>query len=68
MNPLPSIHYHRFIVTNMATFESVQTGNIHIDEGERQMKDLSPLAKDRLQYVPRFPETLKNPEKISVSF
>ena len=32
------------------------------------MKDLSPLAKDRLQYVPRFPETLKNPEKISVSF
>ena len=51
----------------MATFESIQTGNIHIDGGERQMKDLSPLAQDRLQYQPRFPETLQNPEKINVS-
>ena len=50
----------------MATFESVQTGNIHIDEGERKMKDLSPLAKDRLQYQPRYPESLQNPEKINV--
>ena len=50
----------------MATFESIQTGNIHIDGGERKMKDLSPLAQDRLQYQPRFPETLKNPEKIAV--
>ena len=50
----------------MATFESIQTGNIHIDGGERQMKDLSPLAQDRLQYQPRFPEALQNPKKISV--
>ena len=50
----------------MATFESVQTGNIHIDGGERKMKDLSPLAQDRLQYQPRFPECLQTPEKINV--
>ena len=50
----------------MATFESIQTGNIHIDGGERKMKDLSPLAQDRLQYQPRFPEALQNPEKVNV--
>ena len=64
--PEPSIHNPLFLIYIMATFESVQTGNIHIDEGERKMKDLSPLAKDRLQYQPRYPESLQNPEKINV--
>ena len=64
--PEPSFHNPLFWFNIMATFESVQTGNIHIDEGERKMKDLSPLAKDRLQYQPRYPESLQNPEKINV--
>ena len=50
----------------MATYDSIQTGNIHIDEGERKMKDLSPLAKDRLLYEPRYPQCFKNPEKVCV--
>ena len=52
--------------TQMATYDSIQTGNIHIDEGERKMKDLSPLAKDRLLYEPRYPNCYENPEKVSV--
>ena len=51
---------------HMATYDSIQTGNIHIDEGERKMKDLSPLAKDRLLYEPRYPQCFKNPEKVCV--
>ena len=50
----------------MATFESVQTGNIHIDQGDRTAKNLSPLALDRVQYKPRYPDCLENPEKICV--
>ena len=30
------------------------------------MKDLSPLAKDRLLYEPRYPQCFKNPEKVTV--
>ena len=30
------------------------------------MKDLSPLAKDRLLYEPRYPQCFQNPEKVSV--
>ncbi|KAM7453192.1 hypothetical protein BLSTO_06065 [Blastocystis sp. subtype 1] len=52
----------------MATYDSIQTGNIHIDEGERKMKDLSPLAKDRLLYEPRYPQCFKNPEKVCLEF
>jgi hypothetical protein len=52
----------------MATYESVQTGNIHIDQGERNIKDLSPLAKDRIKYEPRYPTVLENPEAISVTY
>ena len=50
----------------MATFESIQTGNIHIDEGERNIEDLSPLAKDRINYKPRYPSCFENPEKVNV--
>ena len=50
----------------MATFESIQTGNIHIDEGERNIKDLSPLAKDRIAYKPRYPSCFEDPEKLNV--
>ena len=28
----------------MATFDSIQTGNIHIDQGDRTEKNLSPLV------------------------
>ena len=64
----------------MATFESIQTGNIHIDEGERNIEDLSPLAKDRIiedlsplakdriNYKPRYPACFENPEKVNVVF
>ena len=51
----------------MATFESIQSGNIHIDQGDRTAKNLSPLALDRVQYNPRYPECLESPEKIVVS-
>ena len=52
----------------MATFESIQTGNIHIDEGERNIEDLSPLAKDRINYKPRYPACFENPEKVNVVY
>ena len=70
-NPSPSLR-HTIINTiffkQMATFESIQTGNIHIDQGDRTAKNLSPLALDRVKYNPRYPECLENPEKIVVCY
>ena len=50
----------------MATFDSIQTGNIHIDQGDRTEKNLSPLALDRVQYKPRYPDCLEDPSRITV--
>ena len=65
-NPSPLASKNHLQLKAMATFESVQTGNIHIDQGDRTVKNLSPLALDRVQYKPRYPDCLENPEKICV--
>jgi len=65
-NPSPLASKNHSQGKVMATFESVQTGNIHIDQGDRTVKNLSPLALDRVQYKPRYPDCLENPEKICV--
>ena len=60
----PSFAY--FVDSTMATFDSIQTGNIHIDQGDRTEKNLSPLALDRVQYKPRYPDCLEDPSRITV--
>lgn len=52
----------------MADYISPQTGTIHIDIHGRDYNSLSLLAKDRLQYKPRYPGYLEDPKRCVVCF
>lgn len=56
------------IIYYMADYISPQTGTIHIDLHGRDYNSLSLLARDRLEYKPRYPGYLGSPEKCIVLY